>query len=171
MAIQVELMGDEALMRVLSSLSARNINPAISSAAGRAATHARKVGSKEIRNIYAVKAGALKGKAQISKITGGAVINARGGSEPVKSFSANVRGKGIFVAIKRGKKSLVPRSFMMNNRFVARDSTSRLPFHDLYGPSVPQLFGNHDVLSKMEESGADMFERRLIHEITRRLNG
>jgi hypothetical protein len=171
MAVSVELTGDEALIRVLSSLSSRNINPAISSAASRAATHARKVGTKEIRNVYAVKAGTLKGKAQISRITGGAVINVRGGSEPVRSFSVNARGKGIFVAIKKGKKTLIPRSFMLNNRFVARDSASRLPFHDLYGPAVPQLFGNPDVMSKMEEAGADMFERRLIHEITRRLNG
>ncbi|MCR5176105.1 MAG: hypothetical protein K6C05_04580 [Anaerovibrio sp.] len=170
MAIIAELTGEEMLIRALNSLADKNINRIIATAAGRAATHARKVGTKEIRKVYTAKSGALKGKAQINKMADGAVINIRGGSEPVKSFSAIVKGKGIFVAIKRNKKALIPRSFMLNNRFVARDSTSRLPFHDLYGPSVPQLFGNPDVLSKMEEAGADMFERRLIHEITRRLN-
>lgn len=169
MALEIELNADDALIKVLNSLDSRNMYAAITASAKRAATHARKVGTKEIRQIYAVKSGTLKGRAKIKKVSDGAVMEVKGGSEPIKSYSAVSKRKGIFVAVKKGKKTLVPRSFMLNNRFVARESSSRLPFRDLYGPAVPQLFGNPAVLNKMQEAGAEMFENRLAHEVMRRL--
>jgi hypothetical protein len=45
----------------------------------------------------------------------------------------------------------------------------RYPVEGLYGPSVPQMFGNPDVLDAMQERGAEVFENRLAHEIERRL--
>ncbi|WP_295157139.1 hypothetical protein [Selenomonas sp. AE3005] len=169
MSIEIELNTDAALNRMLNSLDNRNMYSAISAAAQRAAVHARKVGTKEIRKVYAVKAGTLKGKSNIKKAADGAVLEVKGGSEPIKSYSVAAKRKGIFVSVKKGKKTLVPRSFTLNNRFVARESSSRLPFRDLYGPAVPQLFGNPAVLEKVQEAGTEMFESRLMHEITRRL--
>ena len=169
MAIEIELRGNESLTRMLNSLSGNNMYAAISSAAQRAATHARKVGTKEIRKVYAVKSGTLKGKTKIKKDFDGAVLEVKGASEPIKSYSVAAKSKGVFVSVKKGKKTLVPRSFTLNSRFVARETSKRLPFRDLYGPAVPQLFGNPDVLEPMQEAGADKFEERLTHEIERRL--
>jgi len=169
MAIEIKLNIDETLIKVLNSLDSRKMYAAITAAAMRAATHARKEGTKEIRKVYTVKAGTLKGKAEIKKAPDGAVMKVRGGSEPIKSYSVASKKKGIFVAVKKGKRSLVPRSFMLNNRFVARNSSSRLPFRDLYGPAVPQLFGNPEVMDKMQKAGSEMFESRLLHEVIRRL--
>ena len=169
MAIEIEVNADDTIIKVLNSLDSRNMHSAISQAAKRAATHARKVGTREIRSIYAVKSGTLKGKARIKKAPDGAVLEVKGGSEPIKSYSVTAKSKGVFVAVKKGKKGLVPRSFILGNRFVARESKSRLPFRDLYGPSIPQLYGNSEVMAKMQEAGAEMFESRLIHEVTRRL--
>lgn len=171
MSIEIELNGNESLIRTLNSLNSRNMYAAISSAAQRAATHARKVGTKEIRKVYAVKAGTLKGKTKVKKVPDGAIMESKGGSEPIRSYSAVSKRKGIFVSVKKGKKTLVPRSFMLSNRFVARESSRRLPFRDLYGPAVPQLFGNPEVLEPMQEAGAEKFEERLTHEIERRLGG
>lgn len=57
----------------------------------------------------------------------------------------------------------------MNGRFVARVGKSRYPVEGLYGPSVPQLYGNPEVMDIMQERGGQVFESRLEHEIERRI--
>ena len=50
-----------------------------------------------------------------------------------------------------------------------RKGKERYPLKGIYGPAVPQLFGNPDVLSVMMDRGSDVFEERLEHEIEYRL--
>ena len=63
------------------------------------------------------------------------------------------------------------RSFALNGRFVAREGKERYPVKGLYGPAVPQLFGNPDVMEQMQERGSEVFDARLEHELDRLLGG
>ena len=73
--------------------------------------------------------------------------------------------------IKKGNSVRIPRSFAMNDRFVMREGASRYPVKGIYGPAVPQLFGNPQVVETMKTRGMEMFARRLEHEISRRMGG
>lgn len=76
-----------------------------------------------------------------------------------------------FVAIKRDGGGRVPRSFTLNGHFVARAGKERYPVKGLYGPAVPQLFGNPEVMEEMQERGQEVFNSRLQHELERLLGG
>ena len=169
MAIEIELSSNDRLVRTLNGLAPTNIYKAVGAASKRAATAARTAGTKKIREIYTMKASDLKSRANIKPQMDGAVIEIKGPPEGIKKFSASQKRFGVFAMIKKGHGIRIPRSFSMNGRFVARVGQSRYPVEGLYGPSVPQLYGNPEVMDIMQERGGQVFESRLEHEIERRL--
>lgn len=171
MGLEIEISGDQELMRLLNLLAPTNVYKAISRASKRAATAARTAGTKQLRSVYTIKSGDLKSRAAIKTVDDGSVIDIKGPVEPVKKFQAGKRKRGIFVTIKRGNGSLVPRSFDLKGEFVARKGKARYPLKGLYGPSVPQMFGNPEVLDTIKERGVEVFETRLEHEIDRLMGG
>jgi hypothetical protein len=169
LSIEIELSSDDRLIKTLNGMAPTNVYKAVSAASKRAATAARAEGTKRIRAIYTMKAGDLKSRASIKPQPDGSIIEIKGPPEGIKKFSASAKKYGIFATIKKGHGIRIPRSFVMNSRFVARVGRERYPVEGLYGPSVPQMFGNPDVLDAMQERGAEVFENRLAHEIERRL--
>lgn len=148
------------------------LSTAIKQASRRAAITARKAGAQEIRNTYTMKAGTIKSATSLSTEAWGTTLHVRGPEEPVTKYKAARRKKGIFVSIKKGSGSIVPRSFDMTGRgFVAREGKPRHPVTGLFGPAVPQLYGNPDVVSRMTQEGMDMYEKRLLHELERLAGG
>mgnify|MGYP000139359117 FL=1 len=118
-----------------------------------------------------MKSGNLKARTQIRKEDDGTTILVRGSTEPVSRYKASKRKYGVFVAIKRDGGGRVPRSFTLNGHFVARAGKERYPVKGLYGPAVPQLFGNPEVMEEMQERGQEVFNSRLQHELERLLGG
>lgn len=169
MSIELELSSDRKLLQVLSGFNEENARKACVMAGKRAATAARAAGSRQIRSIYTMKAADVKAKARIKGTGDGAVIEIKGATEPVTKYRAAKRKSGIFVSVKRGGMKKVERSFAIGTRFVARVGRERFPIKGLYGPSVPQLYGNPDVMKTMEERGSEVFDERLEHEIAFRL--
>lgn len=160
------------LERALANLSGQKFIPAIMNAQKRAATAGRTAASKKIRQIYTIKAGDLKSRARI-KAERGAMetrIEVKGPFEPASKYTARRNARGVFVAIKRGGGHTVPRSFDIAGTFVAREGAPRLPVHMLFGPAVPQLFGNEEVLEEVQARALEIYEKRLYHELERRLN-
>lgn len=171
MAIEIELSSNANLERTLNSLAPTNVYKAVSAASKRAATAARTAGTKKIREIYTMKASDLKSRAAIKPQQDGATLEIKGPPEGIKKFSASKKSFGVFATIKKGHGVRIPRSFVMNGRFVARVGKERYPVEGLYGPAVPQLFGNPEVMEIMQERGSEVFESRLTHEIERRMGG
>ena len=148
------------------------LSTAIKQASRRAAITARKAGAQEIRNTYTMKAGTIKSATSLSTEAWGTTLHDRGPEEPVTKYTAARRKKGIFVSIKKGSGSIVPRSFDMTGRgFAAREGKPRHPVTGLFGPAVPQLYGNPDVVSRMTQEGMSMYEKRLLHELERLAGG
>lgn len=171
MPISAEIEAAEQLLGTLAGLKSQGVQKAIQRASKRAATAARTAGTKSIRSIYTMKSGNLKARTQIRKEDDGTTILVRGSTEPVSRYKASKRKYGVFVAIKRDDGGRVPRSFTLNGHFVARAGKERYPVKGLYGPAVPQLFGNPEVMEEMQERGQEVFNSRLQHELERLLGG
>ena len=171
MPISAEIEAAEQLLGTLAGLKSQGVQKAIQRASKRAATAARTAGTKSIRSIYTMKSGNLKARTQIRKEDDGTTILVRGSTEPVSRYKASKRKYGVFVAIKRDGGGRVPRSFTLNGHFVARAGKERYPVKGLYGPAVPQLFGNPKVMEEMQERGQEVFNSRLQHELERLLGG
>ncbi|WP_432643396.1 hypothetical protein [Acidaminococcus sp.] len=171
MPISAEITAASRLLRMLDRLNQQGAQRAVKRASKRAATAARTAGTKAIRNIYTIKSGNLKARTQIRSDGDGTTLLVRGSTEPVSKYKAALRQYGVFVAIKRSGGGRVARSFMLNGNFMARVGKERYPVKGLYGPAVPQLFGNPDVMEQMQERGGEMFGSRLEHELDRLLGG
>lgn len=169
MPIEVSLEGKERILRLLHSLEEREMQKAVAVSAKRAATAARTEATKRIRQIYTIKSGDMKARAKIESSSDGATLRVRGPMEDVSMYTARMKRRGLFVSIKRGNRTKVPRGFKLTGKFVAREGNSRYPLRALYGPAVPQLFGNPEVVEAMQERGGEVFETRLMHEIRYRL--
>lgn len=170
MAIYTEITDSEALDRMLSNLSATNLHRAVARASSRAATAARTAGTKELRAVYTMKAGDMKSRATIKKESDGTTLLIRGSVERIEKFRTRVKrgkGGGVFASVKQGTSTKVPRSFSVDGHMFKRDGKGRYPYRGLYGPAVPQMFGNPQVLDIMETRGSEVLETRLYHEITR----
>ena len=162
MAIVTEIENSEALEKMLSNLSATNLHRAVARASGRAATAARTVGTKQLRAIYTMKAGDMKSRVSVRKELDGTTLLIRGSVERIEKFRTRV---------KRGTSSKVPRSFEAHGHMFKRDGKGRIPYRGLYGPAVPQMFGNPEVLDAMDARGSEVFETRLYHEISQLTEG
>lgn len=170
MAVEIEISSIAELERTLKALSSEQARKAVYVAAKDAATSARKVGTQKIGKTYTMKARDMKAAAQIRPIPDGVVIDIKGPPEGIKKYKAAERKYGIFASIKKGRGIRVPRSFATRNGvFLSRAGKERYPLEGLYGPSVPQLYGNPEIMESMEKQGAEVFEERLEHEIERRI--
>lgn len=171
--IDVSKDGTERIKRALSTLSGRELYRAVGAAGKRAANHAAVVGGKKLREVYTIKASVAKAhmivKAERPLET---IIRIKGGVEPVQNFRGTAARKtGIFASIKKGSGSIIPRSFTQGGSFLMREGAERYPLKGIYGPSVPQMFWEDSVLEASMEAGAEMYEKRIIHEVERRIGG
>lgn len=169
--IDVSKEGTEKIKRALSALSGRALYQAVGSAGKRAARHAATVGAKKLREVYNIKAGVAKSRMAVkTERPLETIIRIEGGTEPVQNFRGTaVRKTGIFASIKKGSGGIIPRSFTQGGSFLMREGVERYPLKGIYGPSVPQMFWENSVLEAAMEAGAEMYEKRIIHEVERRI--
>ncbi len=169
--VEVDRKSLKNLIDVMQSLYGDKAIKIIGRASKRAAVAARTSATKKIRAIYTMKARDMKNRSKITQKGSSTTLHIEGAMESVKNYKAKERKKGVFVAVKKGGGKVLPRSFHYAGEFMQRDTEKRLPIHSLYGPAVPQLFGNAAVMDTMSERGLEMFEKRLLHEFGRLLGG
>ena len=165
--IELERGSLEELNIRLLQISGRNISPAMRRAAKRAATHARTVGTRLVRGTYTIDAASVKAATSVRITEDGAVLRIAGFREGVDHYKARKRRKGIFVSVKKGSGDIVARSFDYSNTYFQREGDPRLPIKRLFGPAVPQLFGNDAIKGKVADAAMQKYEERLRHEIGR----
>ena len=164
------------IIRTLEAFDPNNVSARIASAINRTAQHARKIGDTEIRKVYTIKKRDITKRVTIDRASKGnlqAAIRVRGPEENVSVSRASLRTRGVFVSIKKGAGALISRSFdkHMQKNFYAREGTARLPIRPLFGPSVPQLWGNEVVMENLQEETLEMYQKRLRHELERLIWG
>lgn len=74
--------------------------------------------------------------------------------------------------LKKGTETKVPNGFVSaSGIFMKRQGKDRYPLKGIYGPALPQMFGNETVMNAMQKEGMEMYEKRLYHELERALGG
>lgn len=174
--VDQELLND--VRNRLGELSNKAPN-AISSALNRAVTNVAKNVSKEVRTEYNIKAGDIKttlSKTRASRSNLSAIVRSRGEPIPLDRFKVSPktvqpkRKKPIKVGVKKDGLKEVLGAFVADIsgiKIFERTTNKRLPIKRLFGPSVPQMIGNQDIVDKINHEGQETFKNRLDHEIER----
>ena len=155
----------------LLMLQGAKIEPLLRSAARRAATHAKKIGSQRVRAIYTIDGSLRAGIKGIRSIGMGAELLIASPRKTVKHYKARQNKQGVFVSIKKGSRNTLSRSFAHGGTFFQREGKSRLPIHAIVGPAVPQLFGNPAIQREIESAALKKYEERVAHELGRVIGG
>ena len=170
--VDVSDKGRQDLQRAVSALSESELKKAFRAAAKRAMTHGRTAGTSKLREVYTVKAGVAKGHMRIKAQGDGMDLRIEGGVEPVKHFRGTAeRKKGMYVSIKKGGGGIIPRSFTQNCVPLMREGDERYPLRGIYGPSVPSMFANDEVIEATMGAIAEKYEERIMHELAWRTGG
>lgn len=163
----------------------RKIQVVTASAINRSASAAKTQAGRSIRETYIVKQKDVTETIKIKNANSGdlsAEIKSTGNVLELMKFKVRVnkqlptRGKYAVASVKKGSSKMINGSFVtsMGNSHTnvfTRISKKRLPIRGHYGPSVPQMLANENVISKVEEKAAEVLETRLEHEIGRVLGG
>ena len=187
--IEVSRESARALEEQLQALKGDKVHAAISAAAKRAASHAKRIGTKHVRQTYTIDAASVKAATSIKSTQDGAVIRIAGPRKSAGHYKAKKRKGGIFVSIKKGSGDIVPRSFAYSNTFFKRNGIFGIPkkgryakkdrhkgitregIERIFGPAVPQLFGNNAIKEEIADEAMKKYEERIRHEVGRLIGG
>jgi hypothetical protein len=153
----------------------------ISRALNRAATTARVTAIKQVTGNYYIKAGLIRekkviniSKANKTKLHARVVV--RDGPIPLNYFKfspGQPRPKNppkLKLAVKKNGMKTLNSAFVANingPKIFERRGKKRLPIDRLYGPAVAQITGGAKTRAEIERESAEMYAKRLDHEIKR----
>nr|DAH06995.1 MAG TPA: minor tail protein Z [Caudoviricetes sp.] len=155
---------------------------AISRSMNRAATAGRSAAVSTIRQEYTIKASTVRRNFTIHKATRSdleALVTSKGPRIPLVNYktrpktdtTGNAR-KPVLVAVKaRGGLKPLGKSFVYRGKILQRLDTSSLPVQEVYGPAIPVLSGNNEVVDNVEKTMQETFLKRLDHETGYLLGG
>lgn len=177
MSISIDTAGLERAKELLQHIP-KGTEKAILRSLNRSIVAARTAASKEIRQNYVIKAGTVKKHMRLKKASYSnlsASLISEGSPIDLMQFKVKVKKKGtIFATVKRGAGGPLPHSFFVTTKspgLFHRKEKTRLPIQREFGPSVPQMMGNENVVDGIKDRAADVFNRTLEHEIYRQLSG
>lgn len=155
---------------------------AVSRSMNRAATAGRSAAVSTIRQEYTIKASTVRRNFTIHKATRSdleALVTSKGPRIPLVNYktrpktdtTGNAR-KPVRVAVKaRGGLKPLGKSFVYQGKILQRLDTSSLPVQEVYGPAIPVLSGNNEVVDNVEKTMQETFLKRLDHETGYLLGG
>lgn len=175
---------DQALREIEKKLGemAHRAPGAMSAALNRTVTNISSNIRKEVREKYHIKAGDIKDTIvtkKASKSSLSASVTSKGQVIPLDKFKINPktvnpkRRKQLKISVKKGGAKEVTGAFIADLhglKVFQRSSERRLPIKKLFGPSVPQMIGNDEIVKKIEEEALETFDKRVQHEINRILD-
>ena len=151
-------------------------------AINRAMDAGRVTASREVAKIYTVRAGKVNEKIKVSKASKTnleASVTWTGRPMNLADFKVSPKEprpaqRPVLKAgvLKSSGLKPVPGVFVANvksgRRAFKRTGKPRLPIESVYGPSIPQMLGNQEVVDAVQAS--EVLDARLEHEITRILD-
>ena len=173
--LELDTSAVAAIEKTLERLKEDRVRRIYKDASKRAAITARKAGIKALGNIYAFKfVSVVKYSIPINKLNDGAEMRIKGGYTSAQKYFKikSFKRKGVFVSIKKGIETQVPKGFVSKaGIFMQRKGKDRYPLKGIYGPALPQMFGNENIMDAMQKEGMETYEKRLYHELERALGG
>ncbi len=154
---------------------------ALSRAINRSVSSAKSEAVRQARNAYTVKAATVRDTIRVSKASPNklqAEVKSSGRSVRMYDFKVSPKNPSprrrapINVEIRRGSRKALKGAFVarMGNGTTgvfSRSSKARLPIEQLFGPAVPVMLNNDDVVNAVQERAEEQLERRIGHEINR----
>ena len=186
-SINVDLnsFNQQVLARVMA-LSSDLTDKAGVRALNKVAAQAKTAASREIRAAgYNMKAARIKDRITVRPATAGnpvAIVRCSGRPIPLVEFSARETKAGVTVSVKNGRKAIkgafiatMPsghrgvfvRVGKAHKKMMVRGKAAwhGLPIKELYGPAIPDAFGNDVVQQALVRLIKDKYPAILAHEI------
>ena len=177
---KIEVSGVEEIEQRLGAFKSK-APLVVSRAINRAVSNIRKNMGKEVPQRYYVSSGTVRGtirtlNASKSSLSGAVVSSGspialskfkvspnRGVKRTKKGFSPGVYSAGV-------EKSGDPKAFIADMKsghtgVWNRVSSKRLPIKQLYGPSVPQMAKNEEIMVKINKEAGETLEKRINAEV------
>lgn len=169
MIIEVDMTAVDQVEKMLDGIP-QGFEKAAMRALNRSILAARTAATKGIRENYTVKASDLKSnmtmkKAGLSHLS--ATLVAIGAPIDLMKFKVKISREGISAQVKRGAGGSLPHSFFVttgNMGVFHRTTAARTPLQREFGPSLPQMMGNKDVMEKVQQRARTVLEERMYHE-------
>ena len=148
----------------------------------RALQEGRTVATRETAKLYTVKSRDVRSTFKMhraDKSSLDAELISTGANLPLSKYShkphtdtTGAKRKQIRVGVKKsgGLKSL-GQGFIWNGKVMQRVGSSRLPVVQKYGPAVPSILDNPQIVEAVTDKMADSMVRRMEHETLRLLEG
>lgn len=157
---------------------------AVSLALNRSISTARSDVVKGVRETYTVDAKSVRESVRLKSSKPNkleASIYAFGGPLSLSHFQVKpktVNGRrrtAIRVGVRKGSAKSMGKAFVArvggNLQIFERVGKARLPIQKMWGPSVPQMVGNENIIDKVAEKARVSMDKRLTHEIGRLIEG
>lgn len=161
---------------------------ALSRAINRAVTNVKKNMGKETAALYYVSSGDVKktirvvkatraslkaavissgGPVELSKfkVNPGTPVRYRGRSRSPKVYRAGVKKSGGVKPLDGNPKAFIANMKTGHKGVFTRTSGSSLPIKQLYGPSVPQMVKNDEIMEKINKDANDTLKKRIDAEV------
>lgn len=184
---KIEVTGIEDVERRLGNLKSK-APTVVSRAINRAVSNAQKNMAKETSAKYYISSGDVKktirlvkasksslGAAVISsgsgielskfKVNPGTVVRYRGKSRSPKVYRAGVEKAGGVKPLAGNPKAFIAIMKSGHKGVFERTSGDSLPIKQLYGPSVPQMVKNEEIMKKINKDAAETLQKRIDAEI------
>lgn len=170
--IQTALKGVEATLRGIRA----GYQAAVMRSLNRAVVTGRSAVVKGVRKEYTVKAKTVRDHYKIERATVDdleAVLSSKGDRLPIHGFkyspksdtTGNAR-KRVRVAVRNdGGLKPLGATFVWRGLVLHREGPESLPVNLVYGPSVPSMSGNSEVVEFARKTMEEAFLRRLDHEV------
>lgn len=192
--ISVDISPDEKQLQFLRDTLGRfpeKVKKAMVRAINRSVEGARTDAVKKVCEEYAIKpsdvrktiviARASSSKMEAQIISTGRPIplikfNVKPKKAPAKGTKV-VKRKAVIAGVKFGNAEEIPNSFIAQMKsghvgvFSRANNAPRLPIEQKYGPSVPQMIGNKDVIDFIEKRARERLDKELRHQIAYLLGG
>lgn len=180
MSVTYEKRSIELAQEMLNDIP-KGAETAVARAFNRALITGRAAATKEVTKRYAIRSGDVRYTFRLKKatksdlsaelISGGGALPLRAFSHKPKTDTTGAKRKPIRVTIKAGDTKTFTTSFVWNNNIYMRLGEKRLPIKKMFGPSVPSMLGDEDIVDKVQDIMAEAAEKRLEHELNRLAEG
>lgn len=178
----IDIKFDENNMKMAAALlrmAPKEVRGAASAAINRTLTRIKTRSSVKVRERYLAKAQNIKGSFTTRKASSGALTGSaisRGAPLPLASFRVVPSRRGPVKAKVLKASRLKPVKGIFFGKFpkgyngpMMRTGRTRFPLKTPYGPSVPGMIGNDQVVEGIGEDAQEFYNKRFAHEVEHRM--
>nr|DAI47325.1 MAG TPA: minor tail protein Z [Caudoviricetes sp.] len=178
----IDIKFDESNVKMAAALlrvAPKEVRGAASAAINRTLTRIKSRSSVRVRERYLAKAAGIKSSFSTRKASSGNLAGAavsKGAPMPLASFRMVNARRGPVKAkvLKAGGMKPVKGAFFKSfpkgyEGPMMRTEKSRYPMKTPYGPSVPSMIGNNQVVEQIGEDAENFYNKRFAHEVDHRM--